>query len=128
MPSDDELKALLSIYKDTLDSNRKIEAALDQAKLDQATQNHIRNRLEWLEKIANSIYNLLCEVLRTQHSLLEILGSRLRKDSDELNLLQKEIGERALKNGLKDLLEVKAGGDVTIDQSRREHNGKTSKH
>lgn len=115
----DPVAELLETYKDFLETNVKILEALKQAELDRQTIEHLCERQEWSEKILNAIYLMLCEMLEQNRSLLEVLGKRLRKDSDKLNLLQEQLQERTLQNGLRDLLEVKAGGDVSIDQSRK---------
>lgn len=122
----DDLQALREAIEKDTEEKRRIRDVLEQARLDQETLEHLCERQQWSEKLLNAIYLMLCHITEMLNSLLEILGKRLRRDSDKLDLLQEELERRALENGMHDLLEVQAGGDVQIDQSRKVADDKKS--
>ena len=117
--ADEQLQAFKEAIEEDTRLKRKILDALDQARLDRETLEHLCDRQQWAEKILNSTHQIICDTQKMLNTLLGILGKRLRKDSDKLDMLQEELERRVLKNGIHDLLAIKAGGDVSVDQSRK---------
>lgn len=116
-PTKSEAARLYEIARQDAELQHKVLDALERAELKQRTLDQLCERQAWQEKVINSLYTITCDISRSLNSLLEILGGRLRKDSDKLDLLQTELEERALRNGMRDLLKINAGGDVQVDQS-----------
>ena len=115
----DEIQELIRLSRKDVELEREILDKLEQAQLNQETLERLCKRQQWTEKILNGIYLITCDIREMLNTLLTILGSRLRKDSDKLNVLREELEKRALENGYHDLMEIKAGGDVSVDQSRK---------
>ena len=117
--ADEQLQAFKEAIEEDTRLKRKILDVLEQARLDQETLEHLCDRQKWTEKILNAQYLILCNLQEMQVAQLSILGKRLRKDSDKLDILQEELRKRLLENGFHDLMEISAGGDVSVDQSRK---------
>ena len=117
--ADEQLQAFKEAIEEDTRLKRKILDALDQARLDRETLEHLCNRQQWMEKILNGIYLIACDTREMLNTLLSILGKRLRKDSEKLDMLQEQLEKRALENGYHNLMEIKAGGDVSVDQSKK---------
>lgn len=115
----DELQELVRLSREDVELKRKIVDVLDQAQLDRETLEHLCERQRWTEKILNALYLIACGIQESLNALLGILGKRLRKDSNKLDLLREELEKRTLENGIHDLLEIRAGGDVSVDQSKK---------